>query len=89
MKSAFMSCMSPKLRTHESSCDATPPLKNHYKADQDRDDIPWPVLTKSTPGRLKRTASSLMNEWERSLAAEIQDKPDPLVNSTSGNNETG
>jgi hypothetical protein len=31
-------------------------------------DSPWPTsLAKLTPGNLKRTASHLMNEWERSI----------------------
>ncbi|KAJ5621057.1 hypothetical protein N7510_005041 [Penicillium lagena] len=30
--------------------------------------IPWPALTKLTPSKLQRTASTLMAEWERSLS---------------------
>ncbi|KAI1982430.1 hypothetical protein LOZ53_000138 [Ophidiomyces ophidiicola] len=30
--------------------------------------IPWPVITKLRPSNLTRTASSLMEEWERSLS---------------------
>lgn len=32
-----------------------------------RDSIPWPALVKLSPGNLRRTASHLMQEWERSL----------------------
>jgi hypothetical protein len=32
-----------------------------------RNSIPWPDLEKLTPGNLKRTASHLMREWEKSL----------------------
>ncbi|KAK2879969.1 hypothetical protein FQN49_000695 [Arthroderma sp. PD_2] len=32
------------------------------------DGIPWPAMTKSTPSKLTRTASTLMAEWERSLS---------------------
>lgn len=32
------------------------------------DGIPWPAMTKSTPSKLARTASTLMAEWERSLS---------------------
>ena len=28
-------------------------------------EIPWPALTKLSPGNLKMTASNLMNEWEK------------------------
>jgi len=31
------------------------------------DQLPWPVLTKLSPGNLTRTASTLMREWEASL----------------------
>lgn len=30
-------------------------------------EIPWPVLTKLSPGNLKMTASALMNEWEKTM----------------------
>jgi hypothetical protein len=33
-----------------------------------RNSIPWPALVKLSPGNLKRTASHLMSEWEKSLA---------------------
>ena len=32
-----------------------------------KEPIPWPALSKLGPGTLKRTASRLMHEWERSL----------------------
>jgi hypothetical protein len=34
-----------------------------------RDSIPWPALVKLSPGNLKRTASHLMSEWEKSLTS--------------------
>jgi hypothetical protein len=34
-----------------------------------RDSIPWPTLVKLSPGNLKRTASHLMSEWEKSLTS--------------------
>jgi hypothetical protein len=42
-----------------------------------RDEIPWPALQKLSPGNLKRTASTLMHEWEKSLTppAEMADEP--------------
>ncbi|KAI9723013.1 MAG: hypothetical protein M1812_001462 [Candelaria pacifica] len=54
-------------RTSTSSTDVTPqqikPLSPLYKGDE----IPWPSLTKLSPGHLKRTASSFMLEWEKNL----------------------
>ncbi|EAW14892.1 DUF4048 domain-containing protein [Aspergillus clavatus NRRL 1] len=32
------------------------------------DGIPWPAITKFAPSKLTRTASNLMDEWERSLS---------------------
>ncbi|PSK36708.1 Kinesin heavy chain [Elsinoe australis] len=33
-----------------------------------REPIPWPTMLKSAPGNLRRTASHLMSEWEKSLS---------------------
>lgn len=35
------------------------------------ENIPWPTLTKFTPSGLTRTASNLMDEWEKSLTSSI------------------
>ncbi|CRG87475.1 Eukaryotic translation initiation factor 3 subunit A [Talaromyces islandicus] len=35
------------------------------------ENIPWPALTKFTPSGLTRTASNLMDEWEKSLTSSI------------------
>lgn len=35
--------------------------------DPKRDSLPWPALNKLAPSNLRRTASHLMNEWEKSL----------------------
>lgn len=48
------------LRIVDPATDATTPSKA-------RDEIQWPALDKLTPGTLKRTVSTLMKEWERSL----------------------
>lgn len=76
-------------RTSMSSCDATHRPTNHRTSIQDRDDIPWPALTKLTPGSLKRTASTLMSEWERSLAPKIHDEADLLATLASTNVRAG
>ncbi|KAI9658594.1 MAG: hypothetical protein M1821_002154 [Bathelium mastoideum] len=50
------------------SAKETPEGTRTQKADSaKRDPIPWPALQKLTPGNLKRTASNLMSEWEKSL----------------------
>lgn len=38
-------------------------IKEHGR----RDSLPWPDLNKLRPGHLRRTASHLMDEWEKSL----------------------
>lgn len=43
-----------------------------------RDAIPWPALAKLTPSNLKRTASNLMNEWEKTISPIL----DPTVQDT-------
>lgn len=78
-----------KLRNLESSCEATPRPKNRRTSFHDRDDIPWPALTKLTPGSLKMTASTLMSEWERSLGLKIHDEAGPLDNFATTRDNTG
>ena len=39
-----------------------------------RDAIPWPALQKLAPGNLKKTASNLMSEWEKSLTPPPESK---------------
>lgn len=58
-----------RLRMSTSSFDATRRKNGSSGAGDNRDDIPSPVLTKLTPSRLSRTASTLMSEWEKSLAS--------------------
>jgi len=71
-----------RLRQPKSSSDATP-RNNKGSVDagltaEKRDDIPWPVLKKLSPSRLSRTASTLMSEWEKSLASPAHDSVDSL-----------
>ena len=42
--------------------------RTSMSGDVKRDSIPWPNLEKLTPSNLKRTASHLMKEWEKSLS---------------------
>lgn len=43
-------------------------LDNACEQDIKRDPIPWPALTKLAPSNLRRTASHLMSEWEKSIS---------------------
>ena len=84
----FESCSESKLRNVERSFDATPRPKDRLVSIQARDNIPWPALTRLTHGSLKRTTSTLMSEWERSLAPNIHDEADPLAGLASTNAKT-
>ena len=44
------------------------------------DEIQWPGLDKLTPGNLKRTVSTLMQEWEKSLTPPPGGCQDPSLN---------
>lgn len=87
--SAFVTSRRKKLRHLESSYEATPRSKDYGTTSQDRDDIPWPALTKLAPGSLKMTASTLMSEWEKSLGRNIDDEADPLHDFTTTKGKTG
>ncbi|RJE25992.1 hypothetical protein PHISCL_01677 [Aspergillus sclerotialis] len=41
------------------------------------DGIPWPAITKLAPSKLARTASNLMDEWERSLSPSPERRGSP------------
>ncbi|KAM5448783.1 hypothetical protein MaudCBS49596_005290 [Microsporum audouinii] len=70
----------PSKRDHSPSTNASSPRTSasvmDYKdldmeaasSPEHPDGIPWPAMTKSTPSKLTRTASTLMAEWERSLS---------------------
>lgn len=53
--------------TSNSSIDVTP--RPSTAIDPPRDSIPWPALNKLRPTQLRRTASHLMDEWEKSLTS--------------------
>ncbi|KAL8693186.1 MAG: hypothetical protein Q9218_001930 [Villophora microphyllina] len=65
--SSALSTDRSSLRSSMSSVDATPNAAHTDPTAQKQDGIPWPALTKLSPGNLRMTASTLMNEWERSL----------------------
>ncbi|KAL8781069.1 MAG: hypothetical protein Q9194_000576 [Teloschistes cf. exilis] len=54
-------------RSSMSSLDTTPTPAQTDPTMQKHNEIPWPALTKLSPGNLRMTASTLMNEWEKSL----------------------
>ncbi|MCJ1314328.1 hypothetical protein MMC25_008009 [Agyrium rufum] len=43
------------------------------------DELPWPVLVKISPSNLRRTASNMMSEWEKSLLSDVE-KTSPQAN---------
>ncbi|KAF2719020.1 hypothetical protein K431DRAFT_322068 [Polychaeton citri CBS 116435] len=54
-------------RTSASSTVGNGQDPSDRKRDSKRDSIPWPTISKMGPAQLKRTASHLMSEWEKSL----------------------
>ncbi|KAF4626574.1 hypothetical protein G7Y89_g11586 [Cudoniella acicularis] len=44
-----------------------------------RDEIQWPALDKLTPTNLKQTMSSMMKEWEKSIAPPLEEQKDRLM----------
>ncbi|KAL2037720.1 hypothetical protein N7G274_009445 [Stereocaulon virgatum] len=70
-------------RTSVSSLDPTPRSSKPTALGGKQDNIPWPALKKLSPSRLSRTASTLMDEWERSLKASANDITTPLSRETS------
>ena len=44
--------------------------RNEDEESKEKDPIPWPALSKLKPTSLRRTASHLMSEWEKSLTPE-------------------
>ncbi|CAD0111963.1 unnamed protein product, partial [Aureobasidium uvarum] len=57
-----------ELHTSSSPDDTSPTTSTSSSRDTKRDSLPWPALNKLAPSNLRRTASHLMNEWERSLS---------------------
>ena len=77
---------SPSSASSASSADKTltPRSSMDMAAGNDkRDAIPWPALNKLTPTNLRRTASHLMNEWEKSLTPPTGDDSDAMSNASS------
>lgn len=60
--------ISPTPATASTDRTLTPgSLSNSGDGKTNRDSIPWPAIQKLSPSNLRRTASHLMNEWEKSL----------------------
>lgn len=49
----------------------------------DSSSIPWPALSKFTASQLTRTASSLMDEWEKSLTSASSSSSSPSLSSST------
>ena len=73
---AYWLCIS-RLKYADSSFDGMPRPNKTSISTEKRDDIPWPALAKFSRGNLTRTASSMMNELEKSLAPQTRDVADP------------
>jgi len=52
------------------------------------DESPWPALSNFAPGNLKRTATAIMKEWEKSLTPPAESRKDPLSFSSSSSSKT-
>ncbi|TAQ87272.1 hypothetical protein B7494_g4423 [Chlorociboria aeruginascens] len=48
-----------------------------------REEIQWPALDKLTPSNLKRTVSTIMTEWEKSLTPPPEERSNPLSKTNS------
>lgn len=48
-----------------------------------KDGIPWPALDTLYAGNLKKTATAIMKEWERSLTPTPSERVDPIDKSSS------
>jgi hypothetical protein len=44
-----------------------------------REEIQWPALDRLTPTNLRRTMSSVMKEWEKSLTPPAGNDQDPIT----------
>ncbi|KAL6722138.1 hypothetical protein ACLMJK_001245 [Lecanora helva] len=55
-------------RTSTSSTEATPRPERPPEPATKQDDLAWPSLSQFSPEKLTRRASTLMSEWEKSLA---------------------
>jgi len=42
------------------------------------EEIQWPALDKLTPGNLKRTVSTIMKEWERTITPPVDERQDSI-----------
>ncbi|KAI5204493.1 hypothetical protein E4T39_03503 [Aureobasidium subglaciale] len=60
-------------RTSSSPDGTSPTTSTSSTRDTKRDSLPWPALNKLAPSNLRRTASHLMNEWEKSLTSSPTD----------------
>ncbi|KAI9676430.1 MAG: hypothetical protein M1817_000587 [Caeruleum heppii] len=68
------------------SAENTPKSTRSAIVPPSKEEIPWPSLTKLSPGNLSRRASTLMTEWERSLSPSSEgsrEGPNPPGRSSS------
>ncbi|KAF2455482.1 hypothetical protein BDY21DRAFT_380570 [Lineolata rhizophorae] len=60
--------------TNASTNGVNAPAASSSSGHHKRDSIPWPALVKLAPSKLTRTASNLMNEWEKSISPPVEQK---------------
>ncbi|KAK5116155.1 hypothetical protein LTR62_008481 [Meristemomyces frigidus] len=72
--SAASSCLKPIPKSNPTSKISTgsaiksvPSTKLKWTSSEEKDPLPWPTLSQFGPATLRRTASHLMSEWEKSL----------------------
>lgn len=73
------SSTSPVATSPATSLDARSraSISSTTQSARNRDSIPWPTLNKLGAAQLRRTASHLMDEWERSLTPPNDDEAKP------------
>lgn len=87
--------LSSEASTARSANSASPPASSPATSNEatpkaslsKRDSIPWPALTKFGPESLRRTASHLMQEWERSLTPPAEGESSRRPSIPEGNEE--
>jgi hypothetical protein len=65
-----------RLRTNQH-CRILDAVAGDAGAQSKTDEIQWPALENLTPTNLKRTVSTIMKEWEKSLTPP-EERPDPI-----------
>jgi hypothetical protein len=65
---ASMNAASPRIPAGNQRSESQ--QRNEEEDSKEKEPIPWPALSKLKPTSLRRTASHLMSEWEKSMTPE-------------------